>query len=138
MDCHRFSNRCKSKVSKCESPCECKQRAVKGLHAGMWHYLVGDVWLANGELERGDALVLDRLACHHDLTTRRLLYDHGVNQLPLPAKSAATKSPLDNSWFAVLKGQSVLAQADGRGIFREISVSIKVLGISIKVLEFIA
>ena len=86
-----------------EWPCECETRKVRGLHARMWHYMVQEVWIDGGELRSGDALVTDRLACHHDAKTRQALFDAEINHLSLPAKSAAHRSPLDNSFFAVLK-----------------------------------
>ena len=89
--------------------CECEARKVRGLHAGMWHHIIENVWIGGKELEAGDALVLDRLGCHHDLTTRRLLFKEGIWQLSLPSKSAAKRSPLDNAFFAVFKARVSLS-----------------------------
>lgn len=83
-------------------PCDCAERAVKGLHSCHWHALLRH-WVDDGWLGAGDALVADNLSCHHSRESREIYFKAGINYLPLPPKVATTRSPLDNAFFAVLK-----------------------------------
>ena len=87
-------------------PCDCDVHKVKGLHTGLWHFITENVWY--DELKEGDLVVMDNLACHNNLRTRRFLQSIGVNHLPLPPKVATTRSPLDNCFFAIWKARKAV------------------------------
>ena len=53
--------------------------------------------------QAGDILIMDNLAAHHDASVRDMLRKHGIIVKYFPVRGASKLSPLDNSFFVILK-----------------------------------